>query len=76
LAAGWFVLAAMLGGGSEAVSATVGGRVLTSFWWLFALIIISSYTANLTAFLTVKNINPPISSVYALSGQTKVGAVL
>ena len=32
-------------------------------WWFFSLIIISTYTANLAAFLTVKNIQEPITSV-------------
>jgi hypothetical protein len=29
-------------------------------WWFFTLIIISSYTANLAAFLTVERMSTPI----------------
>jgi len=29
----------------------MSGRTIASFWWFFTLIIISSYTANLAAFL-------------------------
>lgn len=29
-------------------------RVATAIWWFFALILISSYTANLAAFLTTQ----------------------
>jgi hypothetical protein len=36
------------------------------------LILISSYTANLAAFLTVKKINTPIKSVTDLASQTKI----
>jgi hypothetical protein len=50
----------------------VAGRILTSAWWFFALILISSYTANLAAFLTVKKINTPIKSVTDLAQQTKI----
>jgi cellulose synthase/poly-beta-1,6-N-acetylglucosamine synthase-like glycosyltransferase len=43
-----------------------------SVWWFFTLIIISSYTANLAAFLTVDRMNTPISSVEDLAKQTKI----
>ena len=36
------------------------------------MILISSYTANLAAFLTVKKINSPIESISDLVGQTKI----
>ena len=68
----WFTLAAILQQGTETTPATPAGRIVASFWWFFGLIIITSYTANLTAFLTVKNINPPITNVAALATQTKV----
>ena len=45
------------------------GRILTSAWWFFSLILISSYTANLAAFLTVKKINTTIKSVTDLTQQ-------
>lgn len=31
-------------------------------WWFFTLIMISSYTANLAAFLTVERMESPIES--------------
>ena len=36
------------------------------------MILISSYTANLAAFLTVKKINSPIESISDLAAQTKI----
>jgi ionotropic glutamate receptor len=36
-------------------------------WWFFTLIIISSYTANLAAFLTVERMATPIGESLALS---------
>ena len=35
-------------------------------WWFFTLIIISSYTANLAAFLTVERMVTPIQSAQDL----------
>ena len=41
-------------------------------WWFFTLILISSYTANLAAFLTVERMVTPINSAEDLSRQTQV----
>ena len=46
-------------------------------WFFFALILISSYTANLAAFLTVDSKDTPIESVddlAAKTGEIKYGA--
>lgn len=42
---------------------SVSGRIIGGAWWFFVLIIISSYTANLAAFLTMKRMVKPIESV-------------
>ena len=41
-------------------------------WWFFTLIMISSYTANLAAFLTVERMVADISSADDLVKQTKI----
>jgi hypothetical protein len=43
-----------------------------SAWWFFTLILISSYTANLAAFLTVERMVSPIESAEQLSRQTEI----
>lgn len=43
-----------------------------SVWWFFTLILISSYTANLAAFLTVERMVTPINSPEDLASQTEV----
>lgn len=43
-----------------------------SLRWAFTLIIISSYTANLAAFLTVQRMDVPIESVDDLADQTTI----
>ncbi|KAJ3590603.1 hypothetical protein NHX12_008553 [Muraenolepis orangiensis] len=40
--------------------------------WAFTLIIISSYTANLAAFLTVQRMEAPVKSVDDLADQTAI----
>ncbi|GFR57484.1 glutamate receptor 8 [Elysia marginata] len=68
----WFIFGSLLQGNTDSTPCTIPGRILTSAWWFFALILISSYTANLAAFLTVKKINTPIKSVTDLAQQTKI----
>ena len=48
-------------------SAAAGG-----VWWFFSLILISSYTANLAAFLTVDRMVAPINSADDLASQTEI----
>ena len=47
-------------------------RLISTVWWLFTLIIISSYTANLAAFLTVERMTMDIESADDLSRQTEI----
>lgn len=35
---------------------------MAAIWWFFTLIMVSSYTANLAAFLTVDTVSPVIKS--------------
>ncbi len=46
--------------------------MVTSVWWFFTLIVISSYTANLAAYLTTMRMNAPISSAEDLAKQTEI----
>ena len=51
---------------------SLSGRVVGSVWWFFTLILISSYTANLAAFLTVERMLTPIESADDLAKQTEI----
>lgn len=55
----------------------VSTRMVAGMWWFFTLIMISSYTANLAAFLTVERMDATIESAEDLAKQTKIkyGAV-
>lgn len=65
-------LSFILAPGTEMAPHTISTRLLTGIWWFFALIVISTYTANLAAFLTVDTTELPIESVEDLVAQTKI----
>lgn len=58
--------------GSELMPKALSTRIVGGIWWFFTLIIISSYTANLAAFLTVERMESPIDSADDLAKQTKI----
>ncbi|VDN99228.1 unnamed protein product [Rodentolepis nana] len=68
----WFFITPLLNQGTEMAPHTISTRLLTGIWWFFALIVISTYTANLAAFLTVDTTELPIESVEDLVAQTKI----
>lgn len=41
--------------------------MMAGSWWFFCLIIVSSYTANLAAFLTVETVITPFDNVEELA---------
>lgn len=73
----WFCLAAFMQQGVDIAPRSISGRLVTSAWWFFTMIIISSYTANLAAFLTVERMVSVIESAEDLAKQTDIqyGAV-
>lgn len=54
------VVVSPLSTGGEVPYTTLATRMMMGAWWLFALIVISSYTANLAAFLTITRIESSI----------------
>lgn len=68
----WFSLGAIMQQGVDLCPRSYAGRIVGSCWWFFTLIIISSYTANLAAFLTVERMVTPINSADDLARQTEV----
>ncbi|XP_049479418.1 glutamate receptor ionotropic, kainate 3-like [Panthera uncia] len=73
----WFGMGSLMQQGSELMPKALSTRIIGGIWWFFTLIIISSYTANLAAFLTVERMESPIDSADDLAKQTKIeyGAV-
>ena len=54
------------------IFSTVSTRMVAGMWWFFTLIMISSYTANLAAFLTVERMESPITGAEDLSKQHSI----
>ncbi|XP_035214142.1 glutamate receptor ionotropic, kainate 2-like isoform X2 [Stegodyphus dumicola] len=68
----WFTIASVMQQGCEVTPRSSSTRTVSSIWYFFTLIMISSYTANLAAFLTVEKVVYPIESAKDLSQQTKI----
>uniref|UniRef100_A0A1I8NN53 Glutamate receptor ionotropic, kainate 2 n=1 Tax=Stomoxys calcitrans TaxID=35570 RepID=A0A1I8NN53_STOCA len=63
----WFTTGAFLQQGSEIAPKALSTRTVAAIWCFFTLIIVSSYTANLAAFLTIENPTKVLENVKDLS---------
>ncbi|XP_037891865.1 glutamate receptor ionotropic, kainate 2-like isoform X1 [Glossina fuscipes] len=70
----WFTTGALLQQGSEIAPKALSVRTVASIWWFFTLIMVSSYTANLAAFLTIETPTTLIENVNDLA-ENKGGVV-
>ncbi|XP_054715821.1 glutamate receptor ionotropic, kainate 2-like [Uloborus diversus] len=68
----WFTIGSLMRQSSELQPRATSTRVVAATWWFFTLIMISSYTANLAAFLTVERMKSPIESADDLAKQTRI----
>ncbi|XP_037081806.1 glutamate receptor ionotropic, kainate 2-like isoform X1 [Pollicipes pollicipes] len=58
----WFSCGSVMQQGSDILPQAMSTRMIAGIWWGFTLIMISSYTANLAAFLTIETRYSPIES--------------
>lgn len=63
----WFCIGTLMQQGSDVYPRAFSTRIVGGIWWFFTLIIISSYTANLAAFLTVERMVSPIDGAEDLA---------
>ncbi|XP_016837534.1 glutamate receptor ionotropic, kainate 2 isoform X2 [Nasonia vitripennis] len=68
----WFTIGTLMQQGSDLNPKAASTRIVSGVWWFFTLIIISSYTANLAAFLTVERMITPIENAEDLASQTDI----
>lgn len=68
----WFTIGSLMQQGSDLAPKSMSTRAMAGTWYFFTLIMISSYTANLAAFLTVEKIVYPIENAKDLSEQTEI----
>ena len=67
----WFSVASLFGQGVEGFPNSLSSKIISASWWMFVLLMVSCYTANLAAFLTVNKIENSINSVEDLISQTE-----
>ncbi|XP_019124584.1 glutamate receptor ionotropic, delta-1 isoform X1 [Larimichthys crocea] len=68
----WIVYGAFVHQGGDGAVGSVALRIVMGSWWLFTLIVCSSYTANLAAYLTVSRMDHAIRSFQDLARQIDV----
>ncbi|XP_067046387.1 glutamate receptor 4-like isoform X2 [Acropora muricata] len=70
----WFTWSCMLQQGAETQPRSLSGRILAGCYWFCILIWVSTYTANLAAFFTVKNSQQGINNLEdVLRSSYKIG---
>uniref|UniRef100_A0A2H1W6P8 SFRICE_012305 n=1 Tax=Spodoptera frugiperda TaxID=7108 RepID=A0A2H1W6P8_SPOFR len=68
----WLTMGSIMTQGSDILPKGYSTRWVCGMWWFFALIMCSSYTANLAAFLTNAAMDDSIKSAEDLGMQTKI----
>ncbi|CAL1283897.1 unnamed protein product [Larinioides sclopetarius] len=68
----WINIGSIMQQGSDLIPTAFSTRTAASFWNFFTLIMVSSYTANLAAFLTVERSIYPFNSAMELAKQKKI----
>merc|ERR1711953_1489125 len=68
----WHNWGSLMQQGSDIAPKAISTRMVAGMWWFFTLIMVSSYTANLAAFLTASKMSSPVNSAEDLAKQTKI----
>ncbi|XP_075156880.1 glutamate receptor ionotropic, kainate 2-like [Haematobia irritans] len=68
----WLTMGSIMTAGSDILPRSAPMRTFNAMWWIFAIIVANSYTANLAAFLTNSKMEGDIKSVEDLSQQSEV----
>ncbi|VVC31772.1 Ionotropic glutamate receptor, L-glutamate and glycine-binding domain,Receptor, ligand binding [Cinara cedri] len=68
----WFTIGSLMQQGSDIAPIAVSTRLVAGIWWFFTLIMVSSYTANLAAFLTVEGVSDPFKTAEGLVNQNVI----
>lgn len=62
----WFAISALMWQGYVRAPRSIGGRIIVMFWWLFAIISISCYIANLSNLLKLESNTKNIEKIVAV----------
>ncbi|KAK4305191.1 hypothetical protein Pmani_022910 [Petrolisthes manimaculis] len=70
----WFTTGGLVQRATHHMPRACSTRIMAGIWWLFTLLMVSSYTANLVSFLTLDHMQPQllIEGAEDLAHQTKI----
>ncbi|KAG0415866.1 hypothetical protein HPB47_006959, partial [Ixodes persulcatus] len=68
----WYTTTALLYQSCETNPRAASTRLVAITWWLFSLVMVSFYTANMAAFLVNEKLKFPIENVHDLARQSKI----
>ncbi|XP_046556602.1 ionotropic receptor 25a-like isoform X1 [Haliotis rubra] len=68
----WFVMGSLTMSGAGVPPKSFSARLLVAGFWFFSIIMMSTFTANLAAFLTVSRMGVAISSMTELASQSDI----
>nr|QZH55032.1 ionotropic glutamate receptor 11 [Achelura yunnanensis] len=74
----WFTVGSFMQQGSNIVPRSVSAKIVSTVWWFFTFIVISTYTANFTSYLTLAKINEPTLSynkIVSCPEDSTIGAI-
>lgn len=59
----WYCFGAIVQQGGDYLPMAISGRILITFWWLFVIVTVTTYSGNLVALLTFPKIFNPINDL-------------
>ncbi|XP_060567354.1 glutamate receptor ionotropic, kainate 1-like [Ruditapes philippinarum] len=68
----WFTIGSLMQQGCDIMPKAISTRTVAILWWFFVLILVSSYTANLAAFLTMSRMAAPVENADDLANQKDI----
>lgn len=68
----WFALTSFTPQGGGEAPKSLSGRTMVSAYWLFVVLMLATFTANLAAFLTVERMQTPVQSLEQLARQSRI----
>lgn len=68
----WYVFGSFMQQANYISPSSMSVRIVSAVWWFFTFVLVSSYTANFAALLTIERMTIPINSVEELAAQRSV----